>query len=54
MAMKVLFPGALSTFQDQGRIGFQKYGITSSGSMGVRSAAGNALVGNDPKERSWK
>ena len=51
MAMKVLFPGALSTFQDQGRIGFQKYGITSSGSMDVRSAAmANALVGNDPKE----
>ena len=45
------FPGALSTFQDQGRIGFQKYGITSSGSMDVRSAAmANALVRNDPKE----
>ena len=38
MAMKVLFPGALSTFQDQGRIGFQKYGITSSGSIQPETA----------------
>ncbi|MDY3919648.1 MAG: biotin-dependent carboxyltransferase family protein [Candidatus Limivivens sp.] len=51
MSMKVIFPGALSSIQDRGRIGYQKYGITSSGAMDSWSmAAANALVGNDPGE----
>ncbi|MDO5423095.1 MAG: biotin-dependent carboxyltransferase family protein [Eubacteriales bacterium] len=50
MSMKIIFPGALSSFQDKGRIGYQKYGITPSGAMDAWSmAAANALVGNSPE-----
>lgn len=51
MSMKVLFPGALSSFQDEGRTGFQKYGVTTSGAMDARAMAqANALAGNAPGE----
>lgn len=51
MSMNVLFPGALSTFQDFGRFGYQEIGITPSGAMDRFSMQqANALVGNAPDE----
>ncbi len=50
-ALEVLRPGLLTTVQDLGRRGFQKYGVPVSGAMdewGLRVA--NALVGNPPGE----
>jgi biotin-dependent carboxylase-like uncharacterized protein len=50
-ALEVLHPGLLTTVQDHGRRGFQKYGVPVSGAMdewGLRVA--NALVGNPPGE----
>ena len=41
--------GLLTTVQDNGRIGYQKYGITQAGVMDVESYRyANALVGNSP------
>ena len=37
MSFKVLRPGLLSSLQDIGRIGYQKYGINVSGAMDVLS-----------------
>ncbi len=47
-SITILEPGLLSTIQDIGRYGFQKYGVPVSGAMdsfALRSA--NVLVGND-------
>lgn len=47
MKMKVLYPGALTTIQDEGRYGYQQYGITTCGAMDRKSMhLANALVGN--------
>lgn len=46
-ALKILTPGLLTTVQDYGRIGYQKYGFSVSGAMDRASYAyANALVGN--------
>lgn len=46
-AFKILTPGLLTTVQDYGRIGYQKYGFSVSGVMDRASYAyANALVGN--------
>ena len=51
MSITVLNPGLLTTVQDQGRIGYQQFGVSVSGVMDPRSAAlANILVGNDEKE----
>ncbi len=44
---EVLDPGTLTTVQDLGRYGFQRYGVPVSGAMdGFALRAGNLLVGN--------
>lgn len=51
MSFKVLRPGLLSSLQDVGRIGYQKYGINVSGAMDVLSLRlANILVGNKETE----
>ena len=51
MSFKVLRPGLLSSLQDIGRIGYQKYGINVSGAMDVFSLRlANILVGNKENE----
>ncbi|WP_232346432.1 biotin-dependent carboxyltransferase family protein [Cupriavidus sp. USMAA2-4] len=46
-AIEVLKPGALSTFQDLGRHGFQQLGVPANGAMDERAhRLANALVGN--------
>ena len=51
MSITVLNPGLMTTVQDQGRIGYQQFGVSVSGVMDPRSAAlANILVGNDEKE----
>ena len=51
MSFKVLRPGLLSSLQDIGRIGYQKYGINVSGAMDVLSLRlANILVGNKENE----
>ena len=51
MSITVLNPGLLTTVQDQGRIGYQQFGVSVSGAMDPRSAAlANILAGNDPGE----
>jgi biotin-dependent carboxylase-like uncharacterized protein len=45
---RVLQPGALTTVQDKGRFGFQKFGMGTSGVMDREAyAAANWLVGNE-------
>lgn len=45
---RVLIPGALSTVQDLGRFGYQRFGIGTSGVMDEEAArAANYLVGNE-------
>jgi|MudIll2142460700_1097286.scaffolds.fasta_scaffold121437_2 antagonist of KipI len=45
--IEVIKPGLLSTVQDQGRWGYQAYGVGISGAMdSLALAAGNLLVGN--------
>ena len=47
----VLKPGILTTVQDLGRYGYQKYGIVVSGAMDIYSMKlSNILVGNNEKE----
>jgi KipI family sensor histidine kinase inhibitor len=47
-AFEVLRSGLLTTVQDRGRIGCQKFGVTVSGAMDeVALRVGNILVGND-------
>ena len=44
-------PGFLTTVQDTGRFGFQKYGMPVSGAMDIFSLQlANALVGNSPND----
>ncbi|MEN6565072.1 MAG: biotin-dependent carboxyltransferase family protein [Veillonellales bacterium] len=51
MQINVLRPGLLTTLQDLGRYGFQKYGIIVSGGMDLYSLRiANVLVGNDEAE----
>ena len=51
MGFDIIEPGLSTTVQDQGRIGYYRYGIPQGGSMDQYSASlGNRLVGNTPKE----
>lgn len=51
MSIKVLRPGALSSIQDLGRRGYQKFGVIASGAMDPYSLRiANLLVGNDEGE----
>jgi antagonist of KipI len=51
MTVRVLHPGMLTTIQDLGRYGFQKYGVLVSGAMDHYSLrAANLLVGNKENE----
>ena len=46
-AIEVIKPGALSTFQDLGRIGYQQLCVPANGVMDERAhRLANALVGN--------
>jgi antagonist of KipI len=48
MGMKVIKPGILTTVQDLGRVGYQKYGVVVSGAMDPFALrAANILLGND-------
>lgn len=48
MSIKILKPGVLTTLQDQGRVGYQKYGVIVSGAMDtLASRMTNMLVGNE-------
>jgi antagonist of KipI len=50
-ALGVAQPGMLTTIQDLGRFGYQKYGISVSGAMDKFAVrVGNLLVGNDQGE----
>ena len=45
--LRVINPGALATLQDQGRMGYQRYGVPQSGAMDMLSfAIACMLVGN--------
>lgn len=47
MSFKVLRPGLLSTIQDMGRYGYQKYGVNVAGAMDTLAMRiGNILTGN--------
>ena len=47
MSVRILQPGLLTTIQDLGRFGFQKFGLCASGAMDPYAAAiANILVGN--------
>lgn len=49
--LTVLKPGMLTSVQDQGRFGFQKFGVPAAGAMDQDSLAlANLLAGNDPGE----
>ncbi|MGD6816859.1 biotin-dependent carboxyltransferase family protein [Metabacillus sp. 113a] len=51
MSLKILQSGLLSTIQDQGRYGFQKYGIIKSGAMDLYAhRMANILTGNPDDE----
>jgi 5-oxoprolinase (ATP-hydrolysing) subunit C len=42
--------GPMTTLQDRGRLGYQRFGVSPSGAMDLRSLAmANALVGNPPE-----
>ncbi len=46
--LEVLEPGLLTTVQDTGRYGYQRYGVPVSGAMDLFALrAANALAGND-------
>lgn len=48
-ALRILSPGLMTTVQDMGRPGFQRFGIPVSGALDpVSLAAANLLVGNPP------
>lgn len=47
MGMEIIRPGLLTTVQDEGRIGYRRYGVPVGGSMDIFAArAANLLVGN--------
>ena len=49
MALRVLSPGPMTTIQDLGRFGYERYGVPQSGAMDwFALRAANALVGNAP------
>ncbi|MDR9794556.1 LamB/YcsF family protein [Aeribacillus pallidus] len=51
MSLSIVKPGLLTTVQDVGRYGYQKYGTIVSGAMDVFSLkCANILVGNDEQE----
>lgn len=51
MSIKVLHPGLLTTIQDLGRFGSQKFGVIVSGAMDpISLRIANLLVGNDEGE----
>ncbi len=51
MSVRIVKSGMLTTVQDQGRVGYQQFGVSVSGVMDSRAAAlANLLVGNDPQE----
>lgn len=51
MTIQVLKPGALSTLQDLGRVGYQRFGVVVGGAMDPWShRMANLLVGNDEDE----
>lgn len=50
-AFEVIKPGLLTTIQDLGRYGYQKYGVAVTGAMdGMSLRAANRVVGNDEGE----
>jgi antagonist of KipI len=51
VSISVLNPGLLTTIQDLGRIGYQKYGVIVSGAMDTYATRlSNIMVGNDENE----
>jgi allophanate hydrolase subunit 2 len=53
-SLRVLEPGLLTTVQDLGRVGWQRFGIPVSGATDpVALRAANVLVGNLPVSR-WR
>ena len=51
MSMEIISPGALTTIQDNGRIGFQAMGFSPSGAADLSAMRlANLLVGNDRNE----
>ena len=51
MSVTVVKPGLLTTIQDEGRKGYEKFGIVVSGAMDIFSLnLANILVGNDINE----
>ena len=51
MSISVLNSGLLTTIQDRGRYGYEKYGVIVSGAMDQYSMKiANILVGNDENE----
>lgn len=51
MSIQVIRPGLLTTIQDSGRYGYQKYGVIASGAMDLYSLRlANILVGNHENE----
>lgn len=50
-SLKILDGGLLTTVQDLGRVGYQRYGVSQSGVMDIFSARiANELVGNEHKD----
>lgn len=51
MSIHVIKPGMFTTIQDKGRIGYQKYGVLTSGGMDPLSLRiANILTGNQENE----
>lgn len=51
MSIRILNGGMLTTIQDNGRIGYQQFGVPVSGAMDQQAAAiANILVGNEDNE----
>lgn len=49
--LKILKPGLQTSIQDQGRMGYQKYGVIAAGAMDpLAHRLANVLVGNEEKE----
>ncbi|WP_078543400.1 5-oxoprolinase subunit C family protein [Litchfieldia alkalitelluris] len=49
--LKVIKPGLLSTLQDKGRVGYQKFGVVTNGAMDpLAHRLANILVGNQENE----
>ena len=49
--LTVLKPGILTSIQDKGRFGLQKFGVPAAGAMDPEALAlANLLAGNDPGE----